>query len=115
MKVYQKKNNEVKESVKIIDAEALMEKASEGLLNLSVELGIEIMRQLMEVEVEEHVGIKGKHETGRTAYRHGTEKTKVVMGGQKISAQRPRIRSADGQGEIPLETLQSFQKEDSLN
>ena len=115
MKVYQKKNNEVKASVKIIDAEALSAKASEGLLHLSMELGLEIMQQLLEAEVKEHVGVKGKHATSRTAYRHGSERTKVVLGGQKVSTQRPRIRSTDGQGEIPLETLSSFQREDPLN
>ena len=39
---------------------------------------------------------------------------KVVLGGQKVSTTRPRVRSNEG-GEFPLETLQCFQREDCLN
>ncbi|MDR0614446.1 MAG: IS256 family transposase [Lactobacillales bacterium] len=114
MKLYQKKEKIVKNSVEVLDPTVLLEKASKGLLSLSVELGFEVLRQLMEEEVTELVGEKGKHQKGRKGYRHGTEKTKVVLGGQKVSTTRPRVRSNEG-GEFPLETLQWFQREDSLN
>ena len=39
MKSYQKKISKVKESIEVINSEAILEKASEGLLNLSIELG----------------------------------------------------------------------------
>lgn len=39
---------------------------------------------------------------------------KVVLGGQKVSTTRPRVRSNEG-GEFPLETLNWFQREDYLN
>jgi hypothetical protein len=39
---------------------------------------------------------------------------KVVLGGQKVSTTRPRVRSNEG-GEFPLETLGWFQREDCLN
>lgn len=71
---------------------------------------------MFEEDVEEYAGSKGKHNTeGRTGYRHGTEKTTVVMGGKKIRVDRPRVRAVDGSGELPLETLNAFQSEDPLN
>jgi len=33
--------------------------------------------------VEAFAGKKGKHNPKRTAYRHGSEATKVVLGGEK--------------------------------
>ena len=113
MKLYQKEERTVKNALEVIDPIVLLEKASKGLLSLSVELGFEVLRQLMEEEVTELVGKKGKHQKGRKGYRHGTKK-KVVLGGQKVSNTRPRVRSNEG-GEFPLETLQCFQREDCLN
>lgn len=55
------------------------------MLSLSVERGFKILRQPMEEEVSELVDTKGKHQKDRTGYRHGTEKTKVVLDDQKIS------------------------------
>ena len=47
--------------------------AKEGLLALSVEVGLGVLRELLEHEVEEVVGPKGKHDPDRTAVRHGHE------------------------------------------
>ncbi len=45
--------------------------AKEGLLALSVGVGLGVVHELMEFEVEEVVGPKGKHNPGRVAKRHG--------------------------------------------
>ena len=114
MKGYQKKQGSVKGSIEVLDAEVLMALASEGLLALSLQVGLEVLRQMLDADVEALAGAKGTHNPGRSAYRHGTESTRVVMGGQKVSTQRPRVRSKDG-AELPLPTLDLFQKEDPLN
>jgi len=114
MKSYQKKIGKVKESIEIINSEAILEKANEGLLNLSVELGFEVLRQMLELDVTELVGEKGKHNKSRAAYRHGSENTKVVLGGEKLSIQKPRVRSLEG-GELSLSTLALFQDEEPLS
>lgn len=116
MKVYQENKGSVNGSIGIINSELLYEKARYGLMELSMSLGIEVMRMMFEEDVEQYAGPKGKHRTeGRTGYRHGTEKTTVVMGGKKIRVDRPRVRAMDGSGELPLETLSVFQSEDPLN
>lgn len=111
---YQKKQGSVKGSIEVLDAQLLMALASEGLLALSLQVGLEVLRQMLDADVEALAGAKGTHNPDRSAYRHGTESTRVVMGGQKVSAQRPRVRSKDG-AELPLPTLNLFQNEDPLN
>jgi hypothetical protein len=46
--------------------------AKEGLLALSVGVGLGVLHELMEAEVDEVVGPKGKHLPDRSAVRHGT-------------------------------------------
>jgi hypothetical protein len=45
--------------------------AREGLLALSVGVGLGVVHELMELEVDEVVGPKGKHNRDRGALRHG--------------------------------------------
>ncbi len=42
---------------------------------LSVGVGLGVLHELMEAEVEEVVGPKGKHDPAREAKRHGHEPT----------------------------------------
>jgi hypothetical protein len=58
MKSYQKKISQVKGSVNVINSEAIMEKAGEGLLNLSIELGLEVLRQMLKLDVTGLAGEK---------------------------------------------------------
>lgn len=116
MKVYQENDATVNGSIRITNSEILYEKAKLGLKELSEALGFEVLRMMLEEDVEKYAGPKGKHKTeGRCGYRHGTDKTTVVMGGKKAQIDRPRVRSIDGSGELPLETLGLFQNEDPLN
>ena len=76
--------------------------AKEGLLALSVGVGLGVLAELMEEEVDEVVGPKGKHDPDRTAVRHGHEAGEVTLGGRRVPVERPRVRSADGEHELPL-------------
>lgn len=51
----------------------LVGSAKEGLLALSVGVGLGVLAELLEEEVVEAVGPKGKHIPERTAVRHGHE------------------------------------------
>ena len=79
--------------------------AKEGLLALSVGVGLGVLTELMEEEVDEVVGPKGKHNPDRTAVRHGHEDGEVTLGGRRVAVQRPRVRTADGEAEVPLGDL----------
>jgi len=88
--------------------------AKEGLLALSVGVGLGVLAELMEEEVEEVVGPKGKHDADRSAVRHGHEAGEVTLGGRRVAVERPRVRSADGRAELPLTTYAHFADRDPL-
>ena len=58
--------------------------AREGLLAPSVGLGLSVVHQLMEREVDEVVGAKGKHNRDRTAKRHSHEDGSMTLGGRCV-------------------------------
>ncbi len=67
--------------------------AQEGLLALSVGLGLGVLAELMEEEVTEIVGPKGRHDPERRAVRHGHEAGEVTLGGRRFGAERHPARS----------------------
>jgi transposase-like protein len=88
--------------------------AKEGLLALSAGVGLGVLHELMEVEVCEVVGPKGKHDRDRTAVRHGHERGEVTLGGRRVPVERPRARTADGEHEVELGTYAHFAARDRL-
>src|SRR5262245_48230979 len=88
--------------------------AREGLLALSVGVGLSVVHELMELEVDEVVGPKGRHNSERTAKRHGHEDGSMTLGGRRVQVRRPRIRSADDKRELPVETYAYFADRDPL-
>jgi hypothetical protein len=81
----------------------LVNAAKDGLLALSVGVGLGVLSTLMEEEVTEVVGPKGRHDPDRTAVRHGRTGGEVTLGGRRVAVPRPRVRSVDGD-EIELAT-----------
>jgi putative transposase len=50
----------------------------------------------------------------RTAVRHGHEAGEVTLGGRRVGVERPRVRSADGENEVALESYAHFADRDLL-
>src|SRR5919109_536232 len=88
--------------------------AREGLLALSVGVGLSVVHELMELEVDEVVGPKGKHNPDRTAKRHGHGDGSMTLGGRRVPVRRPRIRTADDEHELPVATYEYFADRDPL-
>ncbi len=88
--------------------------AKEGLLALSVGVGLGVLEELMAEEVDDVVGPKGRWDPDRTAVRHGREAGEVTLGGRRVEVKRPRVRTADGESEVQLETYQHFADRDPL-
>jgi putative transposase len=89
--------------------------AKEGLLALSVGVGLGVLGELMAEEVESVCGPKGKHDPGRVAYRHGADEGTVTLGGRRVSVERPRMRSKAEDVELPLATYEHFASRDALS
>jgi len=88
--------------------------AREGLLALSVGVGLRVVHELMEAEVTEIVGPKGKHNAERAAKRHGHEDGSMTLGGRRVPVSRPRIRTADDERELPVASYEYFAGRDPL-
>jgi putative transposase len=121
------KGTAVKKSSQIqpVDASALPERVSvamteiagnmhEGLLALAVGAGLQVMAALMEADVTALAGPKGKHDATRTAVRHGRERGSVTLGGRRVPITRPRVRAADGAGELPVASYELFSSTEIL-
>ena len=116
-----------KETVSLAPAEAVLPErvqealgqlvgsAKEGVLGLSVGLGLGVLAELLEEEVVDVVGAKGKHDPDRVAVRHGHESGEVTLGGRRVRVERPRVRSADGNDEVRLATYEHFADRDLLS
>jgi hypothetical protein len=59
-------------------------------------------------------GPKGKHHATRTAVRHGRERGSVTLGGRRVPVTRPRVRAADGAGELPIASYELFSSTEIL-
>jgi len=88
--------------------------AKEGLLALSVGVGLGVLHELMEAEVDEVVGPKGRHIADRAAVRHGHESGEVTLGGRRVPVSRPRARTAHGEREVELSSYAHFASRDPL-
>jgi transposase-like protein len=80
----------------------------EGLLALAVGTGLQVMASMMEADVTALAGPKSRHDPDRTAVRHGHGAGSVTLGGRRVPVQRPRVRSVDGSGELPVPAYELF-------
>jgi len=86
----------------------------EGLLALAVGAGLQVMASLMEADVTAVCGPRGIHDRDRTATRHGTETGSVTLGGRRVPVTRPRIRTVEGSGELPVPAYELFSSTELL-
>jgi putative transposase len=97
----------VPEHVNVVMAEVAAD-MREGLLALAVGAGLQVMTALMDADVAALAGPRGKHNSERVAVRHGTDRGSVTLGGRRVPLERPRVRAADGSGELPVLSYELF-------
>jgi transposase-like protein len=88
--------------------------AKEGLLALAVGTGLQVMAAMFDEDVVRLCGAEGKHNSDRDGYRHGTEDGSVTLGGRRVPVTRPRVRAADGSGELRVPSYDLFSSTDIL-
>jgi putative transposase len=86
----------------------------EGLLALAVGTGLQVMAAIMEEDVTAACGPKGRHDPDRMAVRHGHERGSVSLGGRRVPVTRPRMRAADGSGELAVPSYELFSSTEIL-
>ena len=103
----------VPEQVSVAMSE-IAEEMREGLLALAVGVGLQVMGSLMEADVSAVCGPRGRHNAERAAVRHGTERGSVTLGGRRVPVERPRVRTADGSGEVAVPAYELFSSTEIL-
>jgi hypothetical protein len=92
----------------IVSMGEIAESAKEGLLALAVGTGLQVMAAMFDEDVARLCGPDGRHNPERAGYRHGTEAGSVTLGGRRLPVTRPRVRAADGSGELHLPSYDLF-------
>ena len=87
----------------------LMAGARDDIEALCAQIGLTVMKVIMDQEVSRQIGQWGQ----QTVYRHGRQRGYVVFAGRKVPIERPRMRNKERR-EVPLKTYQCFQSDGRL-
>jgi transposase-like protein len=87
--------------------------AREGLLAMSVAVGLKVMGEMMEEELTKRVGPKHAKLADRVATRHASAPGSVALGGRRVKVHRPRARTLEGT-ELHLDSYGAFSDDDQL-
>jgi transposase-like protein len=99
----------------IVSLAEIAASAKEGLLALSAGVGLQVMYQIMQEDVAALCGPRGRHNPDRAGYRHSAQAGSVTMGGRRVPVSRPRVRAADGSGELHLPSYDLFSSTEILS
>jgi putative transposase len=99
----------------VVSMAEIAESAREGLLALAVGTGLQVMAAMFGEDVERLCGPAAKHNAERAGYRHGSEAGSVTLGGRRVPVTRPRVRAADGSGEVHLPSYDLFSSTEILS
>ena len=91
----------------------IAETMREGLLAFTTAAGLAVFRTLLDEELASKIGLKHAKNPDRVGNWHGTTTGQVVLGGRKVSVERPRGRLVAG-GEIGSDTWDVFATDDLL-
>jgi putative transposase len=98
----------------IVSMAEIAESAKEGLLALAVGTGLQVMAAMFAEDAGRLCGPDGRHNPDRAGYRHGSEAGSVTLGGRRVAVTRPRVRAADGSGELHLPSYDLFSSTEIL-
>jgi len=83
------------------------------LLELALRSGLKVFTTMLEEDRTAICGPRYAHEPDRPASRAGTTRSEVILGGRKVTIERPRVRTAAG--EVALPTFQAMAATDPLD
>ncbi len=87
--------------------------AREALRELVLNAGFAVFAELLEEDREAVCGPRYSREGEREAYRHGSERGRLVFGGRQVRFRRPRVRTVGGE-ELALPSWEAMKDQDPL-
>jgi putative transposase len=97
-----------------LDRDVLLGLMQDSLEALAVELGLLVASAILEDEVTRLCGRRYQRQPDRSHTRYGHQRGVVMLAGQKLPIERPRVRGAAGGGEVPLATYARLQSPDAM-
>jgi len=91
----------------VLPMSPLLSEVAGAIEQTATQVGLLMMKALIDEEVEQIAGRRYGHRADRHATRWGHDEGHVIFGGRKVAMPRPRVRSVEGR-EVPLERYQAF-------
>jgi transposase-like protein len=86
--------------------------------NFCLQLGLVVVEQFIQAEVEQLLGPKYSRERQNETYRWGSQTGSIIIGAQKAPISKPRIRKQLENGsseEVPLESYSAFNNPEAMS
>lgn len=117
MEVNKRKGHVVKLNVSFgEDAELgeLVAEIPDHLDSLAIECVISVAEDLMLEEVNELCGERYHRDPEREMTRYGSQRGSIAVAGRKVRVEKPRVRMADGSGEIELSSYERLKRGEAM-
>lgn len=118
MEVNKKKGSYVKLNIDFGDSseiDGLVAEIPAQLDYIALECAVSVAEDLMEEEVNELCGERYHRDPARAATRYGSQGGSIAIAGRKVRVKKPRVRFADGGGEVELESYEKLKRGDAMN
>jgi putative transposase len=98
----------------LLDPEEMVAMLQQSVNDFATEVGLRVARLLLEDEVEQRCGPRYERAAERTMTRYGRQAGVVVIAGQKVPIERPRVRYTQRCGEVDLENYGRLQSPEAM-
>jgi putative transposase len=97
-----------------LNPEEVVAMLQDSLTDFATEMGLRVAQLLLEDEVHQRCGSRYERVPQRAVTRYGRQRGVVVIAGQKLPVQRPRIRYTQRCGEAELENYARLQSPEAM-
>jgi putative transposase len=98
----------------VLDPEEVVAMLQDSMTDFATEMGLKVARLLLDDEVNQRCGSRYERVPERTVTRYGHQRGVVVIAGQKLPIQRPRVRYTKRCGEAELQTYGRLQSPEAM-
>jgi len=98
----------------LLDPEEMVAMLQQSVNDFATEVGLKVARLLLDDEVEQRCGSRYERVAERTVTRYGRQRGMVVIAGQKLPIERPRVRYTQRCGEAELENYARLQSPEAM-
>jgi transposase-like protein len=98
----------------VLDPAEAMAMLQDSMTDFATEMGLKVARLLLDDEVNQRCGFRYERVPERQVTRYGRQRGMVVIAGQKLPVERPRVRYTQRCGEAELENYACLQSPEAM-